>query len=216
MWSVAESSKCMHNSLFSLDSTMPWFSWASCLNTVEDNPEKTRRNNLTTMPFNYINNASVYLNEVCLHITYLFIKELVIVSDVFSAIVFLLTLLSCEKFAFIAGRGMMSLFTKIDSSRQTAVFPGINFIHSFLLSLLIYFFKIDPLEPSFIDSVFRFRFHFRFHYSGFGVLVPHALGYTLSLIKTNKFKCEAYFYKFVPNICESAQNIRPIGDQYPL
>ena len=48
------------------------------------------------MPFNYINNASVYLNEVCLHITYLFIKELVIASDVFSAIVFLLALLSYE------------------------------------------------------------------------------------------------------------------------
>ena len=92
------------------------------------------------MPFNYINNASVYLNKVCLHITYLFIKELVIVSDFFSAIVFLLALLSYEKFAFTAGRGMTSLFTKIDSSSHTAVFPGIKFIHSFLLSLLIYFF----------------------------------------------------------------------------
>ena len=32
-------------------------------------------------PFSYIN-ASVDLNEVCLHITYLFLKELVFVSDV--------------------------------------------------------------------------------------------------------------------------------------
>ena len=163
----------MHNSLFSLDSTMPWFSWVSCL-------DKTPRNNLTTVPFNYINNASVYLNEVCLHITYLFIKELVIASDVFSAIVFLLALLSCEKFAFIAGRGMTSLFTKIDSSSQTAVFPGINFIHSFLLSLLTYFFQIDRLEPSFTDSVFRFRlcfcFRLRDSVSGFLVLVLPSLG----------------------------------------
>ena len=66
------------------------------MNTVEDNPEKTPRNNLTTMPFNYINNASVDLNEVGLHITYLFLEKLVIASDVFSAIVFLLALLSYE------------------------------------------------------------------------------------------------------------------------
>ena len=31
MQSVAESSKYMQNSLFSLDSTMPWLSWVSCL-----------------------------------------------------------------------------------------------------------------------------------------------------------------------------------------
>ena len=43
------------------------------------------------MPFSYTNNASVDFNEVCLHITYLFLKELVFVSDVF-----LLALLSHE------------------------------------------------------------------------------------------------------------------------
>ena len=48
------------------------------------------------MSFSYINDASVDLNEVSLHITCLSLKELVIVSDVFSAIVFLLTLLSYE------------------------------------------------------------------------------------------------------------------------
>ena len=50
----------MHNSLFSLDSTMPWIK----LSTVEDNPEKTLRKNLMATPFSYINNASVDLNEV--------------------------------------------------------------------------------------------------------------------------------------------------------
>ena len=61
------------------------------LNTVEGNPEKTLRKNLTATPFSYINDASVDLNEVGLHITYLFLKELVFVSDVF-----LLVLLSHE------------------------------------------------------------------------------------------------------------------------
>ena len=48
------------------------------------------------MPFSNINNASVDLNEVGLHITYLFLEKLVIASDVFSGIVFLLALLSYE------------------------------------------------------------------------------------------------------------------------
>ena len=43
------------------------------------------------MPFSYINDTSVDLNEVCLHITYLFLKELVFVIAVF-----LLALLSHE------------------------------------------------------------------------------------------------------------------------
>ena len=46
---------------------------------------------MTATPFSYINDASVDLNEVCLHITYLFLKELVFVSGVF-----LLALLSYE------------------------------------------------------------------------------------------------------------------------
>ena len=44
-----------------------------------------------TTPFSCINDASVDLNKVCLHITYLFLKKLVFVSDVF-----LLALLSLE------------------------------------------------------------------------------------------------------------------------
>ena len=63
------------------------------LNAVEDNPEKTLRKNLTATPFSYINDASVDLNEVRLHITYnyLFLKELVFVIAGF-----LLALLSHE------------------------------------------------------------------------------------------------------------------------
>ena len=49
------------------------------------------RKNLTATPFSYINNAPVDLNEICLQVTYLFLKELVFGSDVF-----LLALLSHE------------------------------------------------------------------------------------------------------------------------
>ena len=52
-------------------------------NTESNISEKTPRKNLTTTPFSYINNASVDLNKNCLHVTYLFLKELVIASDVF-------------------------------------------------------------------------------------------------------------------------------------
>ena len=44
----------------------------------EDTQEKLDDNT-----FSYINNASVNLNKVCLHVTYLFLEELVIASDVF-------------------------------------------------------------------------------------------------------------------------------------
>ena len=38
------------------------------------------------------------------------------------------------------------------------------------MSLLTFFFQIDRLEPSFTDSVFRFRFRFRDSVSGFRIL----------------------------------------------
>ena len=46
---------------------------------------------MTATPFSYVNDASDDSNEVCLHITYLFLKALVFVSHVF-----LLALLSHE------------------------------------------------------------------------------------------------------------------------
>ena len=54
-------------------------------------PRKDTKKNLTATPFSYINDASDDSNEVCLHITYLFLKALVFVSNVF-----LLALLSHE------------------------------------------------------------------------------------------------------------------------
>ena len=78
------------------------------------------------------------------------------------------------RIASIAGSGIKSLFTGIDS-RDTAVL-AVSSTHliysftSFFFYLFIYFFvianifffQIDRLEPSFTDSVFRFRFRFRF------------------------------------------------------
>ena len=60
---------------------------------------------------------------------------------------------------------MKSLFTGIDSASHTVVssaqviYSFMSLFHVFvcLLSLLIYLFQIDRLEPSLTDSVFRFR-----------------------------------------------------------
>ena len=77
------------------------------------------------------------------------------------------------EFASIAGSGMKSLFTGIDSTRHSA-FSSDQKIYwlmlgllpmSFFICLFIHFividilFQINRLEPSSTDSVFRFRFH---------------------------------------------------------
>ena len=63
---------------------------------------------------------------------------------------------------------MKSLFTGIDSSGHTAVsstqliYSFMSFFNLFIYFIVIaniYFFQIYRLEPSFTDSVFRFRFH---------------------------------------------------------
>ena len=61
------------------------------------------------MPFSYINDASVDLNEVCLHLTHFFLKELVFVSDVF-----LLSLLSHENL-----RSLLEVVSRIFSLEST-------------------------------------------------------------------------------------------------
>ena len=81
---------------------------------------------------------------------------------------FLSSLCFPMRIASIAGSGIKSLFTGIDS-RDTAVlavssthliysFMSFFYLFIFFLSLLTFFFQIDRLEPSFMDSVFRFRF----------------------------------------------------------
>ena len=121
---------------------------------------------MAATPFSYINDASVDSNEVCLHITYFFLKELVFVSDVF-----LLALLSHEKLHSLP-EVISSVFLPESTPlviQQSSLLYSANrlFICVFLiclfilLSLLISFFQIDRLEPSFTDSVFCFRFRFR-------------------------------------------------------
>ena len=90
--------------------------------------------------FFWLNLAVRRLKEVCLHITYLFLKELVTVSDVFSP-----RFAVPWEFAFIAGSGMKSLFTGIDSSSHTAV-SSAQVIYSFM-----------PF--SFFQSVYLFYCH---------------------------------------------------------
>ena len=105
------------------------------------------------MPFSYINDASNDLNEVCLHITYLFLKELVFVSD------FFLLFICCPKRICIhCQKWYQESFHLLYSANLfICVLITCLFI---LLSWLIFFFQIDRLEPSFTDSVFRFRFRF--------------------------------------------------------
>ena len=117
------------------------------------------------MPFSYINDASVDFNEVCLHITWLFFKELVFISDV----CFSPHLLSHENlFAFIAGSGIKSLFTGTDSSSDTAV-SSTQLIYSFMsfFNLFIYFiviantfFSNRSLGTFFHGFLVPFLFHF--------------------------------------------------------
>ena len=67
----------------------------------------------------------------------------------------------CSEFLFIAGRGMKSLFIRIDSSSHTAVssakvinsFMSLFYLFIYFFVMAIFFFQIDCLEPFFTDSV---------------------------------------------------------------
>ena len=117
---------------------------------------------MTATTFSYINDASDDSNEVCIHITYLFLKALVFVSNVF-----LLALLSHENLhslPIVVSSVFSPESTPLVIQQSPLLYSANLFICVFfficlfiLLSLLIFFFQIDCLEPSFTDSVFRFR-----------------------------------------------------------
>ena len=124
-------------------------------------------------PFSWINNVSVDLNEVCLHITYLFLKELVFVSDVF-----LLALLSHENL-----HSLLEVVSRVFSPKSTPLviqqspllYSANLFIYFFffislfiLLSLLIYIFFSNRSLRTFFHG---FPIPFPFPDSGFHVLV---------------------------------------------
>ena len=116
---------------------------------------------MTATPFSYINDASVDSNEVCLHITYFFLKELVFVSDVF-----LLALLSHENLHSLP-IVVSSVFSPESTPlviQQSPLLYSANlficvffYLFVYFIVIAIIFFQIDRLEPSFTDPVFRFR-----------------------------------------------------------
>ena len=158
------SSKSMHNSLFSLYSIMPWFSLVGFigyikLKTVKDNPEKTPGKKTTT-PFSYINDVSVDLDKVCLHITYLFLKKLT-VGDV-SAIVFLLALLSHENL-YSLPEAVWRVFSKESTPlvvQQSPLPRGISHWFKSLFYLFIY--SIDITNIIFLTTACIGTFFHRF------------------------------------------------------
>ena len=100
---------------------------------------------MTATPFSYINDASDDSNEVCLHITYLFLKALVFVSNVF-----LLALLSHENLhplPIVVSSVFSPESTPLVIQQSPLLHSANSFICVFfficlfiLLSLLIFFF----------------------------------------------------------------------------
>ena len=84
------------------------------------------------------------------------------------------------------------------SSTSSLLYSPNLFIYVFFLSflsLLTFFFQVDRLEPSFTDSVFRFRFrfHFRIPDSGFHVLVlPHSPSFATVIPVQGNFQSKFY------------------------
>ena len=97
--------------------------------------EKMKLWHLVKISF-WLNLAVRRLNEVCLHITYLFLKELVILSAMF-----FLALLSHENLHSLPEVVWRVFFTGIDSSGHTAV-SSAQVIYSFFKNLFIYFIVI--------------------------------------------------------------------------
>ena len=130
---------------------------------------------MTATPFSYINDASDDSNEVCLHITYLFLKALVFVSNVF-----LLALLSHENLHSLP-IVVSSVFSPESTPLVIQQSPLLHSANSFicvffficlfiLLSLLIFFFFSNRSLGTFFHG-FRIPFPFPFPDSGFNVLV---------------------------------------------
>ena len=129
---------------------------------------------MTATPFSYVNDASDDSNEVCLHITYLFVKALVFFSHVF-----LLALLSHENFyslPIVVSSVFSPESTPLVTQQSPLLYSANLFICAFFficlfisLSLLILFFSNRSLGTFF--HRFRIPFPFPFPDSGFRVLV---------------------------------------------
>ena len=140
------------------------------------------------MPFSYVNDASDDSNEVCLHITYLFLKALVFVSHVF-----LLALLSHENLHSLP-TVVSSVFSPESTPRGTQQSPLLYsanlficaffylFIYCIVIANIIFFKSIawnllSQIPYSVSVSVSVSVIPFPFPDSGFRVLVlPHLNG----------------------------------------
>ena len=89
---------------------------------------------MTATPFSYINDTSVDLNEVCLHITCLFLKELAFVSDVF-----LLALLSHEN---INLHSLQEVVSTVFSPESTPLVIQQSPLLSLFIHLCLFFFYL--------------------------------------------------------------------------
>ena len=130
---------------------------------------------MTATPLSYVNDASDDSNEVCLHITYLFLKALVFVSNVF-----LLALLSHENLhslPIVVSSVFSPESTPLVIQQSPLLYSANLFICLFLiclfisLSLLIFLLSNRSLGTFFHRFRIPFPFPFPFPDSGFHVLV---------------------------------------------
>ena len=114
-------------------------------------------------PFSYINDSSDDSNEVCLHITYLFLKALVFVSNVF-----LLALLSHENLhslPIVVSSVFLPESTPLVIQQPPLLYSANLFICVFFLNLFIYFIVIANIlfsNRSLGTFFHRFRILFPF------------------------------------------------------
>ena len=127
---------------------------------------------MTATTFSYINDASDDSNEVCLHITYLFLKALVFVSNVF-----LLALLSHENLhslPIVVSSVFSPESTPLVIQQSPLLYSANLFICVFFFNLFIYFIVIANIcfpNRSLRTFFHRVRIPFPFPDSGLRVLV---------------------------------------------
>ena len=147
----------MHNSLFSLDSTMPWFSWVSCLGKTEHcwrQPRKDTQEKLDGDVFQF------YKRRLCRFKRSLSPHNLPFSS--FCQWSFSLRFALPWEFAFIAESCIKSLFTGIDSSSDTAV-SSTQLTYSFMSFFICLFILLLLLINRSLGTFFHgFRIQFPF------------------------------------------------------
>ena len=157
MQSVAESSKYMQNSLFSLDSTMPWLSWVSCLDKKTEycwrQPRKHTQKKLDDDAF-LLNERRLCRLKRSLPPYNLPLSKRTNYSQWRLLISYsLFCPLCCPwELAFIAASGMKSLFTGIDSASHTVV-SSAEVIYSCMPLFYLFLYFIFIANTNFFESI---------------------------------------------------------------